>query len=112
MYIGKSVEPGLMGLHVGQFVFFSFQHDGTRYPCTLIQWFSTIGDKPCDQTGMWIVEPDFDCIGHQVLSLVHLDSLLQGAHLILIGVAGRDFIPIHNFDFSKSLECIQTILWK
>jgi hypothetical protein len=43
--------------------------------------------------------------GHWVLAVVHLDSILWGAHLI--SVAGKDFIPVHGFDFSKSLDAFK-----
>ena len=102
VYIGKSDDPGFQGLHVARvFLFFSFKHNGIRYPCALIQWFSTVGDAPCQETGMWMVEPDF-VHGQRVLAVIHLDAILRGAHLI--GAAGEDFIPIHGFDFSKSLD--------
>lgn len=102
VYIGRSDDLGFKGLHVACiFVFFSFKHEEIRYSCALIQWFSTVGDAPCDEMGMWRVEPDF-YHGHRVLAVVHLDSILQGAHLIR--VAGKDFIPVHGFDFSKSLD--------
>ena len=50
---------------------------------------------------MWMVKPDFSR-GRWVLAVIHLDTVLRGAHLI--GAAGKDFIPIHGFDFSKSLD--------
>ncbi|KAJ7862335.1 hypothetical protein B0H14DRAFT_3613333, partial [Mycena olivaceomarginata] len=71
---------------------FRFKYRGIDYPCALIHWFTARGDQPCPETGMWIPS----------LAVVHLDCLLRGAHLI--GVAGRDFIPIHNFGFSDSLD--------
>ena len=57
-------------------------------------------DAPCDQTGIWKVEPEFYW-GSRVLAVVHLNSILW-AHLIR--AAGKDFIPMHDFDFSKSLD--------
>ena len=57
VYIGKSGEPGLKGLQVGRV--FGFKHDGITYPCAPIQWFSIIGEIPCDETGMWIGRAGF-----------------------------------------------------
>jgi hypothetical protein len=54
---------------------------------------------------MWIVTPDSERGGAPSLAVVHIDSLLRGAHLI--GVAGKDFIPIHRFDFSDSLDAFK-----
>jgi hypothetical protein len=63
----------------------------TAYPCALVTWFSVIGDEPCPDTGMWHVKPDFDENGKRTTSVIHLDSILRGAHLI--GIAGEEFIP-------------------
>jgi hypothetical protein len=63
-----------------------------------------VEDAPCDQTGMWRVEPDF-YQGSRVLAVVHLDSILWGAHLI--GASGKDFIPMHGFDFLMSLDAFR-----
>jgi hypothetical protein len=64
-------------------------------------WFSTIGDSPCSQTGMWMVKPDFDNTGNRAMSIIHLDSILQGAHLM--GHAGNAQIP-RNFTCHNSLD--------
>ena len=48
---------GMQGLEVARVhLFFSFSHEGIKYPCALIHWFSR-GDLG-ENTGMWIVEPD------------------------------------------------------
>jgi hypothetical protein len=49
---------------------------------------------------MWMVKPQFDR-GVPVTSVIHLDSVMRGAHLI--GVYGRDFIP-SQLKFSDSLD--------
>jgi hypothetical protein len=109
VFVGKSDDPGFMGLYVARvFVFFSFKHEGINYPCALIQWFSTVGNTPCDETGMWIVKPEVEITNHRkkrVLAVVHLDSLLRGAHLI--GVSGKEFLPTNGFDFSMSLDAFK-----
>jgi hypothetical protein len=83
VFIGNSdsEEPGFAGLHVARvLLFFSFNHDMLTYPCAFVHWFSTVGDTPCDETGMWMVEPDF--IGSKrVLGVIHLDTIMRGAHL-------------------------------
>jgi hypothetical protein len=108
VFIGNSDsdEPGFAGLHVARvLLFFSFNHDMVTYPCALVHWFSTVGDTPCDETGMWMVEPDFIGSKH-VLGVIHLGTILRGAHLI--GAAGPHFLPERDFDFSKSLDAFQT----
>jgi len=51
---------------------------------------------------MWIIEPDFDALGTPAISLIHVDAIFRGAHLM--GVAGQgEFIPRH-LEFHNSLD--------
>jgi hypothetical protein len=82
---------GFQGLYVGQVILlFSFTFRGVKYPCALVRWFSTIGDQPCPNTGMWMVEPEFDAgdgggdSESRLISVVHLDTVVRPAHLIPI----------------------------
>ncbi|KAJ7925507.1 hypothetical protein B0H13DRAFT_2314521 [Mycena leptocephala] len=69
--------PGFRGL-----LFMSFKHLGITYPCALVTWFSAIGDEPCPDVGMWMVEPDIDHRGQRIMDIIHVDTILRGAHLI------------------------------
>ncbi|KAJ6617373.1 hypothetical protein B0H10DRAFT_2176466 [Mycena sp. CBHHK59/15] len=60
-------------------LFMSFKHLGVTYPCALVTWFSAIGDEPCPDVGMWMVEPDVDHRGRRVLDIIHIDTILRGA---------------------------------
>ncbi|KAG6825616.1 hypothetical protein H0H92_003051 [Tricholoma furcatifolium] len=52
-------QPGMKGLAVVRVrLFFSLEHDNTRYPCALVEWFKTVGRSPDLDTGMWKVRPD------------------------------------------------------
>jgi hypothetical protein len=53
---------GFAGLLVARvLMFLSFTHARMQYPCALtIHWYSTEGDVPCELTGMWKVQPDFN----------------------------------------------------
>lgn len=94
--------PGMGGLHVARvFLFFSFIYDNIKYPCVLIQWFTTISDGPNKDTGMWIVQPDFNADGQRGLEVVHIDCILHGAHLI--PVYGPDPLPT-EIDYSDTLD--------
>ncbi|KAH9965583.1 hypothetical protein BJV74DRAFT_869979 [Russula compacta] len=77
--------PGFTGLY-------AVHHNRKRYPCALVQWFDT---------GMWMVEPDFDHRGQRVTAIVHLDTAVRGAHLLPI--YGSAFIP-HELHFSETLR--------
>lgn len=87
--------PGFRGLSAVRVrLLFSFKYtNGVTYPCALVSWFVPVSDRPCEETGLWMVEPQMDQFGRYVTSVIHLDCMLRAAHLI--GVAGNDSIPIH-----------------
>ncbi|KIM70176.1 hypothetical protein SCLCIDRAFT_19108 [Scleroderma citrinum Foug A] len=93
VFLEKDPEiPGMGGLHIGRvFLFFSFTYDGIKYPCALIQWYTTFSDRPDEDMRMWIVQPDFDADGERELEVIHAHCILRGAHLI--PVYGRDHLP-------------------
>ena len=92
---------GMRGLLVAQvFLFFKFSYYNIVYPCALVHWFKPVGNKPCPDTGMWIVKPEVGDNGKRVIFVIHLDTIVQGAHLI--GVCGESFLP-HNFNHTYSL---------
>ncbi|KAF8228062.1 hypothetical protein L208DRAFT_1293424, partial [Tricholoma matsutake] len=67
---------GMQGLEVAHMrLFFSLSHEGVKYPCTLIHWFSHVGDRR-DNTGMRTVEPDMSDDGETVVSIIHLDTIV------------------------------------
>ncbi|KAI0072467.1 hypothetical protein K474DRAFT_1686626 [Panus rudis PR-1116 ss-1] len=97
--------PGFRGLHVARvLLFFQFKCFGRTFPCALVTWFSPVSDMPDETTGMWVVEPDQDESGARIQGVIHLDSILRGAHLI--GVAGAGFIP-RELNFSESLDAFK-----
>ena len=92
--------PGFRGLLVARvFLFFSLKHEGNIYPCALTRWYSMVDTEPDEDTGMWIVQPDQ---GDDGLDVIHLDTILRGAHLI--GVTD-DFIP--KIKFMESLDAFK-----
>jgi len=94
-------KPGMRGMNVVCVqLFFSFKYNGKEYPCALVEWFSRMGQSRDTSTGMWKVRPDIRQ-GHRLCLVIHLDSLLRGAHLLPI--FGHKFLPI-NFDYSYSLD--------
>ncbi|KAF8815369.1 hypothetical protein BYT27DRAFT_7249257 [Phlegmacium glaucopus] len=98
-------QPGFCGLYVAWVRhFFSIRHNNVRFPCALVSWYSTIGTTPCADTGMWKVQPDFDNMGNLAMSIIHLDSMVRGAHLM--GVAGTTQIPYH-LTFDRSLDAFR-----
>ena len=70
----------------------------------LVSWYSTIGTTPCADAGTWKVEPDFNNLGNVAMSIIHLNNMLHGAHLM--GIAGTTQIP-HHLMFGHSLNAFQ-----
>jgi len=100
-----AAAQGMRGLHFAHVrLFFSFRHQGSVFPCALVQWFSVVGENPDELTGMWIVEPDFDTRGRRAAQVIHVDTIVRGAHLI--GVAGEASIP-SDLHFSDSLDAFR-----
>ncbi|KAK6981199.1 hypothetical protein R3P38DRAFT_3333863 [Favolaschia claudopus] len=84
---GNADLPGFRGLLAARvLLFLSFKYRGCIYPCALVTWFSSIGDKPC---------PD------RIMDIIHVDTILRAAHLV--GIYGEHFLPRH-FPFSESLD--------
>ena len=95
-----AARPGTGGLHVAQaLLLFQFAYMGKTYPCALVRWFLPVGDHPCPRTGMWMVKPQFYG-ANPVTSVIHIDSVMRGAHLI--GIYGIDFLP-SQLQYSDSL---------
>jgi hypothetical protein len=93
--------PGMRGMNVVRIqLLFSFTYNGKEYQCALVNWFSRMGRSRDSMTGMWKVHPDIRQ-GRRWCSVIHLDSILRGAHILPI--FGEKFLPI-NFDFSDSLD--------
>ncbi|KAF8879040.1 hypothetical protein BD779DRAFT_1612954 [Infundibulicybe gibba] len=94
---------GMRGLHTAQvLLFFSCQFRKVVYPCALVRWFLPVSDMPCEDTGMWVVEPELNPDGSRALSVIHLDCVLRSAHLI--GFYGEDLLPPGNIESLEVFE--------
>jgi hypothetical protein len=71
--------------------------------CALVEWFKKVGRSPDTETGMWVVEPEMKGKS-RLTSIVHLDTILRGAHLI--PVYGDRHIPV-NFRYYYSLDAFK-----
>ncbi|KAF7341721.1 hypothetical protein MSAN_02070600 [Mycena sanguinolenta] len=99
---GNPDLPGFRGLLAARvLLFMSFKYSGVTYPCALVTWFSAIGDEPCPDIGMWMVEADTDRRGRRVMDIIHVDTILRGAHLI--GIYGNSSLPRH-IKYSDTLD--------
>jgi hypothetical protein len=91
---------GMRGLDVARVLtFFSFFYNAQEYQCALIHWFSGIGTRPDETTGLWMVEPDFDADEEPHLDIVHVDCIYRAAHLVPIYETGQYIsrsLTMHN----------------
>lgn len=96
---------GFWGLHVVHVIcFFKFKLNRTQFSCALVTWFLPIDDEPCEDTEMWIIEPDLDRGGKRAMSVIHVDCILRGAHLI--SVAGEAKLP-RQLSYSDLLDAFK-----
>jgi hypothetical protein len=96
--------PGMRGMVIGRvLLFFSFPFRNQIYPCALVHWLVPVGDEPDDETGMWVVQPEFEG-NRRSLEIIHLDCIARGAHLL--PVYGSSFLP-EEFHFSDSLHAFR-----
>lgn len=98
-------KPGIQGMSVVRVnLLFSFTHDAKTYSCAFVEWFKRVGARPDPETGMWKVKPDTYRNGQRIVSVLHLDTFLRGAHIL--PVFGRDYLP-SDFHFSYSLDVFE-----
>jgi hypothetical protein len=95
------LTDGMRGMTVARVLrFFSFRLGGVTYPCALVHWFTTFGDTPDPDNGMWIVEPEYDN-GYRSVSVIHVDSIVRAAHLLPI----FDSSPVErSFHYTRTLD--------
>jgi hypothetical protein len=99
------LAEGMRGLDVARVrLFFSFKYGEQVYPCALVRWYSRTSNEPDEDTGMWVVEPERNANG-PVTAIIHLDTIVRGAHLI--GVYGNKYVP-KDLTFHDSLNIFLT----
>ncbi|EDR13606.1 uncharacterized protein LACBIDRAFT_322663 [Laccaria bicolor S238N-H82] len=98
--------PGMQGMIIGRVIlFFSFNFESCHHSCALIHWLVPVSDSPDAETGLWVVQPEFERNGHCSLQVVSLDSIARAAHLLPI--FGSSPLP-EDFHFSQSLDAFRT----
>ena len=86
-------------------LFFSFSHNDVKYPCTLVHWFSCTSKLPNENTGMWEVKPDLGNDSMKHVSIIHIDTVVRAAHLLL--VFQQKFV-LCTLSFSDTLDAFDT----
>jgi hypothetical protein len=82
-----------------------------EFPCALVHWFIPTGDKPDEDTRMWVVEPEKEG-DERTVEVIHLDSIVSGAHLLPVygtGCLPEDFWHEFALDVFKSYFVSQHI---
>ena len=98
---GLSSDPGMGSLLVAcVLLFFSFTIDGELHQCALAHWFSTFGDQPDPENGMWVVTPNYSGMKHNV-SVIHIDNIIRAVHLLPI--FNQQPLP-HTLNYTKTLD--------
>lgn len=101
-------QPGMRGLDVTcTRLFFSFVHEQVKYFCAFVEWFSQIGDCADENMGMWSVEVEIFEDGTPNSSIIHLDSVVQLAHLLPI-YHDMPTPSRHRLNFTQSLDTFTT----
>jgi hypothetical protein len=96
-----SERSGMAGLTIARLLLlFSFKDRDIQYPCALVHWLVP-GDTPDPETGMWVVQPEYEGIGRRSLAIIKLDCIARAAHLI--PVYGSTILP-EDFHFSDTLD--------
>ena len=99
-------EPGMQGMTVGRVMgLMAIQHNGTRYPSALIDWYEKVSEVPSNVTGMYEIQPELDENGQQVTSIVHIDAIFRAVNLS--PVFRGTTIPL-DFHYSYSLDAFET----
>ena len=93
---------GMRGLDVTHVqLFFSCSHDGIKYLCALVHWFSCVGNLPDVHTGMWVVKPGMLDDDDDLISIIHLDTIVRVCRLI--PVFGRQRVS-RALSFTDTLD--------
>lgn len=84
---------GFRGLYAARVrLFLSFKYESKPYECAVVEWYVPVAEEPDEDTGMWVVEPEFNDDGVSgPFEVIHTDTIYRGAHMI--GFYGEHFVP-------------------
>jgi hypothetical protein len=82
-------------------LFFSVNHLNTTIPCVLVDWFTPVGAHPDPVTGLWVVKPEYTANNRHQSSVIHLDTVLCGIHLLPVH---KKHVVAHTHHYSRSLD--------
>lgn len=89
---------GARGLDVARVhLFFSFVMGEETFECALIHEFCKTYLDPDPDTGMWVIEPDYNGDRYRIMSVVHVNSIIRAAHLLPVFRDGSPILREINF---------------
>jgi hypothetical protein len=105
-------DEDMKGLLVARILLFFTYFDayqGRDTPCALVNWFIHPDNKPQrdEDTGMWKLCRELDEAGNKPVQVIHLDTILHGAHLL--PCYGEGFLP-ENFSYIYALDAFDYYL--
>ncbi|TFK28976.1 hypothetical protein FA15DRAFT_583187, partial [Coprinopsis marcescibilis] len=106
VFVTDNETPTICGMKIAQIrLFFTYAdiQTGEARPCALVDWFHTVGGTPDHVTGMWVVEWS-PCYSEHQLSVIPLQSIIRGAHLVPVYEIG--VLP-EQFSFTTSLDAFK-----
>lgn len=88
------------------FLFFSFYDPKLceELPCALVNWFIPVTEDPDSSTGMWVLKSEVSG-GRPTLEVIHLDTIVRGAHLL--PQYGSGFLP-EDFNYFDALDAFKS----
>lgn len=105
MFVKTNADDGMRGMAIGRaLLFFSFTFRDQYYPCALVHWLVP-GSAPDEDTGLWVVRPEFGVNRQRTLAVIHLDCVARAAHLL--PVYGSSFTP-DDLHFSDTLDTFRS----
>jgi hypothetical protein len=78
-----TASPGFSSMQVARVrLLLSITHLDRVIPCALVDWFISEGNGPDPVMGMWVVKPERTANNRRSSSIIPLDSVLRGIHLL------------------------------
>jgi hypothetical protein len=83
-------------------LFFSFYDPKLHeeVPCALVNWFIPATEDADPSTGMWVLKPEVSG-GKPTLEVIHIDTIVRGAHLLPLYGSGFLF---EDFCYANALD--------
>jgi hypothetical protein len=105
MFVQTNADDSMQGMAIGRaLLFFSFMFCDQYYPFALVHWLVP-GSAPDEDTGLWVVKPEFGANRQRMLAVIHLDCVGRAAHLL--PVYGSSFIP-DDLHFLDTLDAFRS----